>query len=164
MSWTQLLATRKVHKHQTSKQKFRAIVARDLQDAAIPALSEDRRFVTAYNAALQTAKMAIACAGYRVGAVPGHHALTFEAASLALGSQAKTLLDYPKKGSYKCRGAARGCCSGTLHCSASEQNGEILNVCNRFCFEPVDHSDAFRLPFLGSCKFPLTLPKEGSTL
>ncbi len=94
MSWTQLLATRKVHKHQTSKQKFRAIVARDLQDAAIPALSEDRRFVTAYNAALQTAKMAIACAGYRVGAVPGHHALTFEAASLALGSQAKTLLDY----------------------------------------------------------------------
>ncbi len=94
MSWTQLLATRKVHKHQTSKQKFRAIVARDLQDAAIPALSEDRRFVTAYNASLQTAKMAIACAGYRVGAVPGHHALTFEAASLALGSQAKTLLDY----------------------------------------------------------------------
>ncbi len=94
MSWTQLLATRKVHKHQTSKQKFRAIVARDLQDAAIPALSEDRRFVTAYNASLQTAKMAIACAGYRVGAVPGHHALTFEAASLALGNQAKTLLDY----------------------------------------------------------------------
>jgi hypothetical protein len=38
--------------------------------------------------------MAIACAGYRVGAVPGHHALTFEAASLALGSQANTLLDY----------------------------------------------------------------------
>jgi hypothetical protein len=35
-------------------------------DAAIPALSEDRRFATAYNAALQTAKMAIACAGYRV--------------------------------------------------------------------------------------------------
>ena len=31
---------------------------------AIPALSEDRRFATAYNAALQTAKMAIACAGY----------------------------------------------------------------------------------------------------
>ena len=46
--------------------------------------------------------------------------------------------------------AARGCCSGTLHCSASDQNGEILNVCNRFCFEPVGHSDAFRLPLLGS--------------
>jgi len=86
-----------VHKHQTSKQELdelRAIVERDLQDATIPALSEDRRFATAYNAALQTAKMAIACAGYRVGAVPGHHALTFEAAALALGSQAKPLLDY----------------------------------------------------------------------
>ena len=97
MSWTQLLATRKVHKHQTSKQELdelRAIVERDLQDATIPALSEDRRFATAYNAALQTAKMAIACAGYRVGAVPGHHALTFEAAGLALGNQAKSLLDY----------------------------------------------------------------------
>ena len=97
MSWTQLLATRKVHKHQTSKQELdelRAIVERDFQDAAIPALSEDRRFATGYNAALQTAKMAIACAGYRVGAVPGHHALTFEAAALALGNQAKPLLDY----------------------------------------------------------------------
>ena len=34
---------------------IRRLVARDLADAAIPALSEDRRFATAYNAALQTA-------------------------------------------------------------------------------------------------------------
>jgi hypothetical protein len=74
--------------------ELRAVVERDLDDAAIPALSEDRRFATAYNAALQTAKMAIVCTGYRVGGVPGHHALTFEAAALALGNQAKTLLDY----------------------------------------------------------------------
>lgn len=97
MSWTQLLATRKVHKHRTSKQELdelRSIVARDFEDAAIPALSEDRKFATAYNGALQTAKMAIACAGYRVGAVPGHHTLTFECARIALGSQAKTLMDY----------------------------------------------------------------------
>ncbi len=45
-----------------------------------------------------------------------------------------------------------GCFSGTLHCSASDQNGEILNVCNRFCFEPVGHSDAFRLPFLAKVR------------
>jgi hypothetical protein len=86
-----------VHKHQTSKQELdelRSIVERDLEDDAIPALSEDRRFATAYNAAHQTAKMAIACAGYRVGAVPGHHALTLESAGLALGSPAKTLVDY----------------------------------------------------------------------
>jgi hypothetical protein len=48
-------------------------------------LSADRRFATAYNAALQTAKMAIACAGYRLASTPGHHGLTFEAARLALG-------------------------------------------------------------------------------
>lgn len=61
MSWTELLATRKVHRHQTSKQELdelRSVVERDFKDAAIPALSEDRRFATAYNAALQTAKMA----------------------------------------------------------------------------------------------------------
>jgi len=36
----------------------RRIAARDLEDAAVPALSEDRRFATVYNAALQAAKMA----------------------------------------------------------------------------------------------------------
>src|SRR5271168_1226253 len=87
MSWKQLLAARKVHPHQTSKQELddlRAVIRRDLSDAAIPALSEDRRFATAYNAALQTAKMAIACAGFRVGAVPGHHAISFECAGIGI--------------------------------------------------------------------------------
>ena len=97
MSWKQLLTVRKVHTHQTSKQELdalRAVIRRDLSDAAIPALSEDRRFATAYNAALQTAKMAVACAGYRVGAVPGHHALSFECAGLALGKQADALMGF----------------------------------------------------------------------
>ncbi len=90
-----MLAARKIHTHQSSKQELddlRAVIERDLADAAIPALSEDRRFATAYNAALQTAKMAIACAGYRVAAVPGHHSLSFECASLALGKQADALV------------------------------------------------------------------------
>jgi len=34
------------------------VIERDLADAAIAALSADRRFATAYNAALQTATMA----------------------------------------------------------------------------------------------------------
>ena len=63
-------------------------------DAALQGLSEDRRFATAYNAALQTAKMAIACAGYRIASVLGHHRLTFEATKLALGKQAERLADY----------------------------------------------------------------------
>jgi hypothetical protein len=90
-----LLAARKIHTHQSSKQELdelRAVVRRDLADAALPALSEDRRFATAYNAALQVARMATACSGYRVAAVPGHHALSFECAALALGKQADLLV------------------------------------------------------------------------
>jgi hypothetical protein len=97
MSWKQLLAARKVHMHKTSKQELddlRAVIRRGLSDAAIPALSEDRRFATAYNAALQTAKIAVACAGYRVGAIPGHHAISFECAGIALGKQADALVGF----------------------------------------------------------------------
>ena len=97
MSWKKLLQANKVHSHTTSRQELdeiRRLVARDLADASIPALSEDRRFATAYNAALQTAKMAIACAGYRVASVPGHHRLTFEGVKLAIGRPAEQLADY----------------------------------------------------------------------
>ena len=97
MSWKKLLQNNSVHRHRTSLQELteiRRLVARDLADAGIPALSEDRRFATAYNAALQTAKMAIACAGYRVASVPGHHRLTFEGAKLSIGKQADQLADY----------------------------------------------------------------------
>lgn len=86
-----------MHRHRTSVQELsdiRRLVARDIADAAIPGLSEDRRFATAYNAALQTAKMAIACAGYRVASVPGHHRINFEGAKLALGKSAAHLTDY----------------------------------------------------------------------
>ena len=87
MSWKQLLAGRKVHTHQTSKQELdelRAVVKRDLADAALPALSEDRRFATAYNAALQAARMAVACAGYRVCAFMLFHLLPWVSALKSL--------------------------------------------------------------------------------
>jgi hypothetical protein len=73
---------------------MRALVARDLADAGIAGLSADRRFATAYNAALQAANMAIACAGYRVTAKTGHHKITFYSANLALGSGAGNYADY----------------------------------------------------------------------
>jgi hypothetical protein len=38
--------------------------------------------------------MAIACAGYRIASVPGHHRLTFEGAKLAVGKPADALADY----------------------------------------------------------------------
>jgi hypothetical protein len=97
MTWKKLQAEGKVHAHKTSKKELddlRAVIVRDLEDAAIPELSDDRRFATAYNAALQTAKMSIACAGYRLAAAPGHHRQTFEIARLALGASASRSLDF----------------------------------------------------------------------
>ena len=67
VTWTQLLANKEVQRHSTSKKeldKLRAVISRDLADASLHGASADRRFATAYNAALQAAKMAIACAGY----------------------------------------------------------------------------------------------------
>jgi len=73
---------------------MRALVARDLADAQAPGLSADRRFATAYDAALQAANMAIACAGYRVTAKTGHHKVTVEAITLAVGTAVSTSADY----------------------------------------------------------------------
>ena len=96
MSWKQLLAQRKIKRHTTSRQELdelRTLIERDLTDATLKGLSADRRFATAYNAALQTAKMVVACAGYRVASTPSHR-LHFEAAQIALGSSAHRFLDY----------------------------------------------------------------------
>ena len=97
MSWKQLLGKGEVKAHQTSKQELdniRALIARDLADASVRALSADRRFATAYNAALQSGTITVACSGYRVSARAGHHAVTFEAAGLVLGPQAMPFTDY----------------------------------------------------------------------
>jgi hypothetical protein len=97
VSWTKLLANKDAQKHTTSKPELdnmRQLIARDLADAAVAGLSADRRFATAYNAALQAANMAIACAGYRITAKIGHHKASLESAALALGKSAESLTDY----------------------------------------------------------------------
>jgi hypothetical protein len=96
-SWLQSLGKGDVKTHQTSKQEIdnlRALITRDLADAAVTGLSADRQFATAYNAALQAATIAIACSGYRVSARSGHHKVTFELAALAIGAKAIALSDY----------------------------------------------------------------------
>jgi hypothetical protein len=93
MSWKKLQAEGKVRAHKTSRKEvhdWRAVIVRDLEDSAIQELSDDRRFATAYNAALQTATVSIACAGFRLTTTPGHHRMTFEAARLALGAPVHT--------------------------------------------------------------------------
>ncbi len=73
---------------------MRALVARDLADSKVAGLSADRRFATAYNAGLQAANMAIACAGYRVTAKTGHHKVALDSVKLAVGSTADKYADY----------------------------------------------------------------------
>ena len=95
MTWTKLLASRDVQRHRTSKKELddiRALIARDLADAGVVAVSADRRFATAYNAALLTAHMVIACAGYRVTAKTGHHKVAFDA--ITLSANASKYADY----------------------------------------------------------------------
>jgi SAV_6107-like HEPN len=73
---------------------MRALVARDLADSKVAGLSADRRFATAYNAALQAAHMAIACAGYRVTAETGHHKVALDSVTLAVGSTVGKYANY----------------------------------------------------------------------
>jgi uncharacterized protein (UPF0332 family) len=96
MSWKSLQAAGRLQSHATSKQEqdeLRSVVERDLADAALPGLSDDRSFATAYNAVLQLAKMAIAAAGYRVVG-QAHHQTTFQAVELAVGSAAAPYATY----------------------------------------------------------------------
>lgn len=75
------LANHWISKHNTSGEEMsalRAVVERDLGDASIEALSADRRFATAYNAALQLSKTAPAAAGYRLTKGHGGHERAFD--------------------------------------------------------------------------------------
>ena len=97
MTWTKLLGSHDVQRHRTSKKELddiRGLVARDLADATVAGLSADRRFATAYNAALLAANMAIACAGYRVTAKTGHHKVALDSVKLAVGNTADKYADY----------------------------------------------------------------------
>jgi uncharacterized protein (UPF0332 family) len=97
VTWTKLLASKDAQRHKTSKKELdnmRALIARDLTDAAIVGLSADRRFATAYNAALQAANMAIACAGYRIVSKVGHHRVSLESTKLVLGKPTHKYADY----------------------------------------------------------------------
>ncbi len=97
MNWSDLLANGTIRKHRTNDQEItelKAIVDRDLRDAAIDSLSSDRRFATAYNAMLQLATMVIAIAGYRVLARTGHHSTTIEALKIAMGDEIEGIASY----------------------------------------------------------------------
>src|SRR5512146_334467 len=96
MSLQSLLEEGRLRRHRTSAQEVRdllRVVERDLADAAVAQLSADRRFVTAYSAALALATIVLYASGYRaVGA--GHHWATFRALPELMGPQEGARADY----------------------------------------------------------------------
>ena len=56
----------------------------DLKDANVSAISEDRRFEAAFNAARTAANVALRASGYRTSTQTGHHIKTIESLELTI--------------------------------------------------------------------------------
>jgi hypothetical protein len=96
MTLKDLLADGRIRPHKTTVREvtdlFR-VVDRDVSDAEVAQLSDDRRFAIAYNAALQLGIIALHAAGYRpVGT--GHHWATFHVLPEIMGQQHQIRADY----------------------------------------------------------------------
>jgi len=79
--------------HKTSSREIAELLKaadRDLADAQLPGLSADRRFATAYSAALLVATVALAASGYRAPH-EGHHYWTIQSLALTMKLDAKTI-------------------------------------------------------------------------
>jgi hypothetical protein len=63
------------------------IVERDLQDARVLQVSEDRRFEAAFNAARTAANVALRACGYRTAVQLGHHLKTIESLELTISAE-----------------------------------------------------------------------------
>ncbi len=68
-----------VKTHRTTPKEIQdlfRLIDRCISDASVGAISEDLRFNTAYQAALELAKVALCAKGYRMGMGKGHHYYT----------------------------------------------------------------------------------------
>jgi uncharacterized protein (UPF0332 family) len=92
------LKEEKLKPQKTSKEEIAQlfkIVDRDLSDAEIRGLSADRRFITAYNAALQLATIVLRVSGFRTNPnKAGHHRISIDALSEILGKEFQDIADY----------------------------------------------------------------------
>jgi hypothetical protein len=67
------------------------IVDRDLKDANVTVISEDRRFEAAFSAARTAATIALRASGYRTSIQVGHHAKTIESLELTINADSKMI-------------------------------------------------------------------------
>jgi len=72
-----------------------AVFKRDMADAQSEALSTDRRFTTAYNAALMVARAALAASGYRTSG-EGNHYWTIQSLAFTLQPDIKSIKKFNK--------------------------------------------------------------------
>jgi hypothetical protein len=101
------------------------IVSRDLQDAKVEAISEDRRFEAAFNAARTAANVALRACGYRTVTQVGHHLKTVE--SLELTMQADPRLIQKMRVFSKKRNATSYDSSGNV---SNQELEEAIRVAN----------------------------------
>ena len=101
------------------------IVNRDLQDARVEAISEDRRFEAAFNAARTAANVALRACGYRTVTQVGHHLKTVE--SLELTMQAEPALIQKMKVFSKKRNATSYDSAGNI---SRQELEEAIGVAN----------------------------------
>lgn len=95
-SLQQLLANGRLRLQSATPEEIRALLAvsaRDEADARETAISDDRRFATAYNGALQLATVVLRAEGYRTKGA-GHHSVTIMALATILGDEVRQTADY----------------------------------------------------------------------
>jgi hypothetical protein len=96
MDFKRWLAEEQLRTHKTNKEEIRGlleIVQRDLNDASVPDLSIDRRFLIAYEGALTLATIPLYCVGYETYG-KGHHWLTFRLLPEVMGGEYSDLAQY----------------------------------------------------------------------
>lgn len=93
MSLEDWLKEGRLRQHKTSRDEIKQLLAvyyRDMADAQARVISADRRFATAYNAALTAATAALATSGYRP-AGEGHHYWVIQSLAFTLQPNAETI-------------------------------------------------------------------------
>jgi uncharacterized protein (UPF0332 family) len=91
MSLQDWLNEKKISPHTTNPKEIEnlfKVIDRDIADAGVTAISADRRFATAYNAALQLATVVLLASGFRVTASKGHHFVTLSSLPFTMGKSA----------------------------------------------------------------------------
>lgn len=98
MSLKDLLEEDRLKQHKTSREEIdnlMAVYKRDLADSQIEHMSIDRRFATAYSAALMVARAALAASGYRTSG-EGAHYTTIHSLAYTIGLDAETINKFNK--------------------------------------------------------------------